>query len=198
MDAILNWMKGILILFLIGHVMLYLVQNKTYEKYVHFFLRILILLAVMAPIASRLIDEDTLIQNMEQAQFFQELENVQNVNAISSAETADYRLQYEEACSGQVEDTLRQKGYAVAYSKVTLNEVYEIEHITIGMEKSGDNIEKNSSVHVSEVQLLEAQEDAETEEKKEHTSQEYAELEKFVCENYLVDKTQIQIEEVRR
>ena len=27
MDAILNWMKGILILFLIGHVMLYLVQN---------------------------------------------------------------------------------------------------------------------------------------------------------------------------
>lgn len=28
MDAILNWMKGILILFLIGHVMLYLVQNK--------------------------------------------------------------------------------------------------------------------------------------------------------------------------
>ena len=85
MDAILNWMKGILILFLIGHVMLYLVQNKTYEKYVHFFLRILILLAVMAPIASRLIDEDTLIQNMEQAQFFQELENVQNINAISSA-----------------------------------------------------------------------------------------------------------------
>ena len=119
MDAILNWMKGILILFLIGHVMLYLVQNKTYEKYVHFFLRILILLAVMAPIASRLIDEDTLIQNMEQAQFFQELENVQNINAISSAETADYRLQYEEACGGQVEDTLRQKGYAVAYSKVT-------------------------------------------------------------------------------
>ena len=33
MDAILNWMKGILILFLIGHVMLYLVQNKIYEKY---------------------------------------------------------------------------------------------------------------------------------------------------------------------
>lgn len=32
MDAILNWMKGILILFLIGHVMLYLVQNKTYEN----------------------------------------------------------------------------------------------------------------------------------------------------------------------
>ena len=54
MDAILNWMKGILVLFLIGHVLLYLVQNKTYEKYVHFFLRILILLAVMAPIASRL------------------------------------------------------------------------------------------------------------------------------------------------
>ena len=191
MDAILNWMKGILILFLIGHVMLYLVQNKTYEKYVHFFLRILILLAVMAPIASRLIDEDTLIQNMEQAQFFQELENVQNINAISSAETADYRLQYEEACSGQV------KGYAVAYSKVTLNEVYEIEHITIGMEKSGDNIEKNSSVHVSDIEIP-AIEIKETEEKKEHTSQEYAELEKFVCENYLVDKTQIQIEEVRR
>ena len=186
MDAILNWMKGILILFLIGHVMLYLVQNKTYEKYVHFFLRILILLAVMAPIASRLIDEDTLIQNMEQ-----------NINAISSAETADYRLQYEEACSGQVENTLRQKGYAVAYSKVTLNEVYEIEHITIGMEKSGDNIEKNSSVHVSDIEIP-AIEIKETEEKKEHTSQEYAELEKFVCENYLVDKTQIQIEEVRR
>lgn len=197
MDAILNWMKGILILFLIGHVLLYLVQNKTYEKYVHFFLRILILLAVMAPIASRLIDEDTLIQNMEQAQFFQELENVQNINAISSAETADYRLQYEEACSGQVEDTLRQKGYAVAYSKVTLNEVYEIEYITIGMEKSGDNIEKNSSVHVSDVEIP-AIEIKETEEKKEHTSQEYAELEKFVCKNYLVDKTQIQIEEVRR
>ena len=50
----------------------------------------------------------------------------------------------------------------------------------------------------TQVRLLEAQEDAETEEKKEHTSQEYAELEKFVCENYLVDKTQIQIEEVRR
>ena len=28
MDAILNWMKGILILFLIGHVLLYLVQNN--------------------------------------------------------------------------------------------------------------------------------------------------------------------------
>ena len=47
---------------------------------------------------------------MEQAQFFQELENVQNINAISSAETADYRLQYEEACSGQVEDTLHTWG----------------------------------------------------------------------------------------
>ena len=169
MDAILNWMKGILILFLIGHVLLYLVQNKTYEKYVHFFLRILILLAVMAPIASRLIDEDTLIQNMEQAQFFQELENVQNINAISSAETADYRLQYEEACSGQVEDTLRQKGYAVAYSKVTLNEAYEIEHITIGMEKSGDDIEKNSSVLISDIEIP-AIEIKETEKKKEQKS----------------------------
>ena len=28
-------------------------------------------------------------------------------------------------------------------------------------------------------------------------NQKYAELEKFVCENYLVDKTQVQIEEVR-
>ena len=137
-----------------------------------------------------------LIRKMEQAQFFQELENVQNINAISSAETADYRLQYEEACSGQVEDTLRQKGYAVAYSRVTLTETYEIERITIGIEKSGDNIEKNSSVHVSDIEIP-AIEIKETEEKKEHTSQEYAELEKFVCENYLVDKTQIQIEEVR-
>lgn len=51
-------------------------------------------------------------------------------------------MQYEEACSGQVEDTLRQKGYAVAYSRVTLTETYEIERITIGIEKSGDNIEK--------------------------------------------------------
>ncbi len=41
----------------------------------------------------------------------------------------------------------------MAYSKVTLNEVYEIEHITIGMEKSGDNIEKNSSVHVSDIEI---------------------------------------------
>ena len=56
MDAILNWMKGILVLFLIGHVLLYLVLNKTYEKYVHFFLSILIMLEVMAPISSRLID----------------------------------------------------------------------------------------------------------------------------------------------
>ena len=30
MDAILNWMKGIMIIFLIVHVMLYQVQNKTY------------------------------------------------------------------------------------------------------------------------------------------------------------------------
>lgn len=196
MDAILNWMNGILTLFLIGHVLLYLVQNKTYEKYVHFFLRILILLAVMAPIASKVVDEDALIQNIEQAQFFQELENVQKVNAISSAETADYRLQYEEACSGQVEDTLRQKGYAVAYSKVTLNEAYEIEHITIGMEKSGDDIEKNSSVLVSDIEIP-AIEIKETEAQKEQKNQKYAELEKFVCENYLVDKTQVQIEEVR-
>lgn len=196
MDAILNWMKGILILFLIGHVLLYLVQNKTYEKYVHFFLRILILLAVMAPVASKMVDEDTLIQNIEQAQFFQKLENVQKVNAISSAETADYRLQYEEACSGQVEDTLRQKGYAVAYSKVTLNEAHEIEHITIGMEKPGDDIEKNSAVLISDIEIP-AIEVKEKEEQKEQTNQEYAELEKFVCENYLVDKTQVQIEEVR-
>ncbi len=196
MDAILNWMKGILILFLIGHVLLYLVQNKTYEKYVHFFLRILILLAVMAPIASKVVDEDTLIQNIEQAQFFQKLENVQKVNAISSAETADCRSQYEEACSGQVEDTLRQKGYAVAYSKVTLNEAHEIEHITIGMEKPGDDIEKNSAVLISDIEIP-AIEVKEKEEQKEQTNQEYAELEKFVCENYLVDKTQVQIEEVR-
>ena len=59
-----------------------------------------------------------------------------------------------------------------------------------------DNIEKNSSVHVSDIEIP-AIEIKETEEKKEHTSQEYAELEKFVCENYLVDETQIQIEEVR-
>ena len=67
-------------------------------------------------------------------------------------------------------------------------------------EEAKENISKeNNTMEASKDEIERKLEDIlETEEKKEHTSQEYAELEKFVCENYLVDKTQIQIEEVRR
>lgn len=139
MEAVLQWVKGIVILFIAGNVLLYLVQGKTYEKYVRLFFQIVVILAVMAPIGTVVLDQDAFLEAIDYESFRQELDNIRrDSERVTDLGQSYAREQYEEAVEEDITHMLQRMERFPSYVEAQLNESYEIENIRIGFEEEGD------------------------------------------------------------
>lgn len=138
MEGVLQWVKGLVILFIVGNVLLYLVQGKVYEKYVQLFFQVVVILAVIAPIGSVVVDQETFLNTIDYEAFRQELDNVRRDSQRVTDLGQSYAVeQYEDAVEQDVLHMLERMEYSPSYVEAQLSDAYEIESIRIGFEEAG-------------------------------------------------------------
>ena len=74
MDIIYAWVKNIVCYYIFLTVIFHLLPKSSYQKYVRFFSGMLLMILVVTPVLSVLGKEDVLLQKINQAGFFQELD----------------------------------------------------------------------------------------------------------------------------
>lgn len=138
MEAILEWVKGIVILMIVGNVLLYLVQGRSYEKYVQLFFQLLVIMAVIAPVGKVVLDKDTFFDALDYQTFWQNMDNIQRDNEkVEDLGRAYAKEQYEQAVEEDVLHMLERMEYEPVYVKASLDEDYTISSLCIGFREAG-------------------------------------------------------------
>lgn len=138
MEGILQWVKGIVILLIVGNILLYLLQGKIYEKYVQLFFQVVVIMAVIAPIGKMVFDKDAFLSALDYQTFWQNMDNIQRDNEkVADFGRAYAKEQYEQAVEEDVIHMLERMEYKPAYVEAQLNEDYAISSLCIGFTEAG-------------------------------------------------------------
>lgn len=149
MEAILEWMKGIVILFVVLSALMYLVPKEQYKKYIQFFMEMVLVIAVISPISKVIYASEDFEEKIHYSQFWQEMENVQmDVEKMDFIQNDYHRAEYETAIEEDIRLMAEGKEYEIDQIDATLSEKYELESVIIvvkttkeGNEESGWEVE---------------------------------------------------------
>lgn len=138
MQAVLEWMKGVVILFVILTALMYLVPQKQYKKYVQFFVEMIIVIAVISPVAKIVYANEDFSKKIEYTEFWQEMENLQkDVSKMEFMQSDYYIEQYEKAIADDITLMAENQGFSVKSADVTLSESYELQSVELQVAKAG-------------------------------------------------------------
>ncbi len=182
MQSILDWMKGIVILFVVLSALIHLVPREQYKKYVRFFAELVLVIAVIAPVAKVIYRSGDLDELIHYSQFWQEMENQKkDMEKLEFTGEDAYRKEYEKAIGADITQMAEDKGYPVKSVLVTLNNAYELTQVdlTIGEKQ------KEDQVLVERISLYPSTDNT--------VSPQMAELQKTICDFYRLDEKQLVI-----
>lgn len=142
MENIIDWIKGIVILFVVLAAFLYLVPNKQYKKYIQFFMEMIIVIAVITPVSKVVYANEDFEEMIHYTQFWQEMENAQkDAGKMEFLQTDYYKQEYEQAIGEDMTQMAQDKGFAVKDIEVTLTDDYELEKVQMQICKKEDENE---------------------------------------------------------
>lgn len=148
MEIIYGWVKNIVCFYIFMAIILHLLPQESYRKYVRFFSGMLLTILVVAPALSLFGKEEALMQKISQAGFFQELDNVKmDTKYLEQTQKKAYVKEYEKAIEMDVSQIAEGREMQVVWAKVQLSEEYQVESIRMEVALSGEDgssIEKAS------------------------------------------------------
>lgn len=140
MENVIDWIKGIVILFVVLAAFLYLVPNKQYKKYIQFFMEMIIVIAVITPISKVVYANNDFEEMIHYTQFWQEMENAQKDAAkMGFWKTDYYKKEYEQAIGEDITQMAKDKGFAVRNIQVSLSDAYELDKVNMQICKKEDD-----------------------------------------------------------
>lgn len=143
MEAVMGWMKGIVILFVILTAFMHLIPDKKYRRYVRFFAEMVLIAAVVQPIAEIIYAGESFADKVEYTQFWQEMENLQkDSKKLDFMQPEYYRGQYEKAIAKDAAGMLENEEWEVTGAEADLTEEYELKRIELTVtltEKEGQS-----------------------------------------------------------
>ncbi len=132
MSYIYGWVKNLVCFYLLLTVILHLLPKKNYQKYVRFFSGMLLTILVTSPVLSLMGNEEILREKINQAGFFQELDNLKlDTEHLEDGQKERYLREYEKALEMDVGRMAEQKQLTVSKSDVHLSEDYQVESIEL-------------------------------------------------------------------
>lgn len=148
MGHIYTWVKNLVCFYLLLTVVLHLLPQKSYRKYVRFFAGMLLTILVVSPVLALMGNEEALRTKISQAEFFQDLDNIKlDTEHLEMTQKEIYLREYENALEMDVSRMAEQKQLVPQEVKVRLTEEYEVESIemTVGFgEDDGMFVQKAS------------------------------------------------------
>lgn len=135
MDAILNWMKEFLMLYLILTILMHLAAAEEYKKYLRFLSGMILLLVLISP-ALRLFGEDSRLKVLQSYEdFWSKMDDfssdAQQTALIQDAHTLE---KYEKAVAADLSARMQEQGILVSQIRVSLSDDYEINSIAVWLD----------------------------------------------------------------
>lgn len=135
MNAVFDYIKGFIALFLLLTVLTHMVPKKSFQKYVHFFSEMLLAFGMIYPVLSLLGNSDFFLEKIHYEAFAEELNEVSmDAKKIQYMRNDVYVKEYEEAIALDVQNIISQNEYEAKQVTVELSETFEIEQITVELE----------------------------------------------------------------
>ena len=139
MEALMSWIRSIVILYVVGQNMVYLAQGKKYEKYIRFFLQLLLVLTIARPVFSLLGDEEEFKSRISFHQFSQALqEQSTQLEQLQAGGDAMYIRECERFVEEDVCSFVQQNYQKCAETEVKLSDEFQIEQIVVTVEQGVD------------------------------------------------------------
>ncbi len=130
MSYIYTWVKNLVCFYLLLTVVLHLLPQKSYQKYVRFFAGMLLTILVVSPVLSLMGSEEALRTKISQAEIFQDLDNIKlDTEHLEMAQKEIYLREYENALEMDVGRIVEQKQLVPKEVRVRLSKDYEVESI---------------------------------------------------------------------
>lgn len=135
MDAVLSWIKEFLIIYLILTVLMHLVANDQYKKYLRFFSGIILLTALVSPVMKLSGSAGRLESLISYEAFWEQLDSArQDTQKMEFLQNNHYVKKYEEAVAQDIYERSVQQGYPVSRVSAALTEDYEISSVSVWMQ----------------------------------------------------------------
>lgn len=137
MDAILNWMKEFLILYLMLTVALHLAATEEYKKYLRFLSGVILMLALISPLL-RLVGLGGKLEALRAyGQFWESLDSsipYDYAQKTDFLQNGRYIQKYEKAVAADIQSQAEGQGIPVSQVSVCLSEGYEISRVTVWLD----------------------------------------------------------------
>ncbi len=132
MERLLEWMRGIVLLFFLLSALLYFVPREVYKKYIRFFMEMVLVLAILLPVIKLFYEEDSFDKMVHYDEFWQEISNLKtDMEHMEYLQNEYYTEQYEQEIAADIRDMTEEYGYETKQAEVGLDTDYEIEYITL-------------------------------------------------------------------
>ena len=178
----MEYMKGVLALFVLLMLLLYLVPGDGFKKYIRFFGEIVLTIGFLSPVLNIIYDSDKFLALIDYEQYSGQMsELARDMDRIEYVQKDYYLEEYETAIAGDVSRIAEQYGFVVKEAKVDMNEEYTLDAIYLSVTESGAD-----GIEVEKVWL-----DGKEGEEKE--TELYADLKKELADYYQLDEAAITI-----
>lgn len=135
MEKLLEWMRGIVLLFFLLSALLYFVPREVYKKYIRFFMEMILILAILFPVIKLFYDGDSFEKMVHYDEFWQEISGLQtDMEHMEYLQNEYYVKQYEQAIETDIQSMTEEYGYKTKQVNICLNAGYEMEQITLCVE----------------------------------------------------------------
>lgn len=132
MDGLLEWMRGIVLLFFLLSALLYFVPREVYKKYIRFFMEMVLVLAILLPVIKLFYEEDSFDKMVHYDEFWQEISNLRtDMEHMEYLQNEYYAQQYEQEIAADIRKMAEEYGYETKQAEVDLDADYEIEYIKL-------------------------------------------------------------------
>lgn len=126
----MEYIKGFVVLFLILMFLVQMVPGEKFQKYIHFFSEVILLIGVMHPIMDALGKSDSFLEKIEFETFIETLEGAsKDAEQIACMQEDFYQVKYENMVSMEVASQIETYGYEVSGVEVSLTDEYEVDSI---------------------------------------------------------------------
>ena len=135
MEAVLSWIKEFLIIYLILTILMHLVINDQYKKYLRFFSGIILLTALVSPVMKLLGSAGQLESLVSYEAFWEQLDSTrQDTQKMEFLQNDHYVKKYEKAVAQDILERAGRQGYPVIRVSADLTKDYEITDVSIWLE----------------------------------------------------------------
>ncbi len=152
MESILEWMKGVIILFVILSALMYLIPKAQYKKHIRFFVEMVLVIAVVHPITEIIYDNEKFEESIRYSEFWQEMENLQkDVEKMEFVQGDYHREEYEKAIEEDIRQMAEGAEYEVCQIEAVLSESYELQNIELVIERASPEVWEVAEVDVGQI-----------------------------------------------